>query len=67
MSDGLAHEADLDGEAASYCVECGARHSVGPDLEPEERGCMCGGDLKLVSAMDLGELEEYAFEWGKAQ
>lgn len=28
-----------------YCVECNAKHEVGSELEPEERGCMCGGEI----------------------
>lgn len=64
---GLAHKEKIEGREITYCVECGARHSIGPDLEQSERGCMCGGNLKMAKRMDWAELEEYAFEWGKTQ
>ena len=43
-----------------YCRDCGAKHEVGPELEPEERGCMCGG--QIVPRERLGDLDQFALE-----
>ena len=50
----------------SYCTDCGAHHEIGLELEPEERGCMCGGDVKPISEMDEQEATEYQNEWLEA-
>lgn len=53
-------------EYIGYCTDCGARHAVGLELHPEERGCMCGGDIKAVADMDLAEATEYEQDWRSA-
>lgn len=58
MTDDLpyAHAGELDDEEKARCVDCGAVHAVGPDLDPGERGCMCGGDLLLVERVDVDSI-----------
>ena len=48
-----------------YCTAdgCGARHEIGLELEPEERGCMCGGDVKPISEMTEDEAIAYRDDW----
>lgn len=34
-----------------YCVACGAAHEIGGELEPSEKGCMCGGQVVDVDLL----------------
>lgn len=51
-----AHAVELSEEEVARCEDCGAVHGVGPDLDPVERGCMCGGDLILVERIPVDDL-----------